>query len=198
MLDTTSTSSTSTLALDDLGSSVVSELEAQWDIAQLLADTSHRVRSPLEASLRKPAENTQKATAATETNAAARDQAIAEVTALSSQVGERMWENSGRPLELHTVELATEFVRKCPIESFGLGMFNADFTADGDVLLDWDDGEEPALTILVTAQKTVVFSGVYKETEGKRRTNKGNEPWGGNLSPELRQAFLRLVNERAA
>ena len=99
---------------------------------------------------------------------------------------------------MRTVEFATEFARKCPIESFGLGMFNADFTADGDVLLDWDDGEEPALAILVTRQKTVVFSGVYKESEGKRRTNKGNEPWNGNLSPELRQAFLRLVNERAA
>ncbi len=99
---------------------------------------------------------------------------------------------------MRTVELATEFVKKCPAASFGIGLFNVDFTADGDVLLDWDDGKEPALTIMVTAQDTVVFSGVFRQTDGKVRTNRGNEPWEGSLSPELRQAFQRLVNERAA
>ncbi|WP_446831617.1 hypothetical protein [Candidatus Foliamicus sp.] len=133
-----------------------------------------------------------------EMNTTARKAAIAQVTALRSRVGERMWVDSGSPLELRTVELATEFVTKCPDESFGLGMFNVDSTADGDVLLDWDDGEEPALTILMTGQGTVVFSGVYRELDGKMRTSKGDETWEGSLSPELRQAFQRLINEKAA
>ncbi len=148
--------------------------------------------SPAEKSLPgRPSSNFSKATAA-------KKDAIASVIELESRVGDRMWTDSGKPLELRTVKLATEFVRKCPPESFGPGIFSVDFTADGDVLLDWDDGNEPALTVLVTGQGTVVFSGVYKETDGNRRTNKGNEPWEGSLSAELQQAFQRLMNERAA
>ena len=235
MFDTASTSSTPTLALDDLRSSAVSEPETRWDIGQLdetlgqrfsdrpfaraiadqifsarptppphtflfneLAATSQAVRNILSGVFYKLADIGVEATTITEVDTAVREEAISKVEALRSQVGERLWADSGKPLALRTVDWAVEFVKKCPVESFRLDMFNIDFTADGDVLLDWDDGGVPALTILVTQDGSIVHSGAYKESQGKRRSHKGTEPWDGTLSRELRQAFRRLLDERAA
>lgn len=218
MLDTTSTSSSSTSAFSCLGPSSVSGTEKQWDIGQLkehcsapplpldsLAFSNKLAEATFQAPLysflkvhRRLDDNGPEEVAITETHTVAKEQAVAEVKALRSQVGERLWTNTGKPLESQTVDGAIEFVKKCPVESFGLGMFNVDFTADGEILLDWDNGGVPALTILVTQDGSIVYSGVYGESQGRRRYHKGTEPWGGILSRELRQAFTRLLDGSAA
>ena len=119
-----------------------------------------------------------------------------QVERLKSRVGEELWGSSGKEPKLETIETALAVIRNCPVDCFAFDLFQSEVTADGDVLPDWDDGGEPAPTVLVTAQGTVAHSAVYKTSED--RGSKGVRPWDGELSPELLDAFDRFMAERGA